>query len=95
MKKGPRTLLSVAFPVGGLLSELTRAETPNTSERRMNSWRMGVHILPVRVRKSIVVIHSSVVMLGQEERAKEVHVMSIARGEKTMSRTRFVSVTNP
>ena len=55
---------------------------------------MGVHILPVRVRKSIVVIHSSVVMLGQEERAKEVHVMSIAKGEKTMSRTHFVSVTN-
>lgn len=33
------------------------------SERRMNSWRMGVHVFPVRVRKSMVLIHSSVVML--------------------------------
>ena len=70
MKNGPRTLLSVALPTGGLLSASTRAETPRTSERRMNSWRRGVHVLPVRVRKSIVLIHSSVVMLWQEEDAK-------------------------
>jgi hypothetical protein len=63
VKNGPRTLLSVAFPAGGLLSESTRAETPSMSERRMNSWRMGVHVFPVRVRKSMVLIHSSVVML--------------------------------
>ena len=63
VKNGPRTLLSVAFPAGGLLSASTTAEIPRTSERRMNSWRRGVHVLPVRVRKSIVLIHSSVVML--------------------------------
>jgi hypothetical protein len=47
----------------GLLSESMRAETPRTSERRMNSWWMGLHILPMQVRKSMVLIHSSVVML--------------------------------
>src|SRR5438477_1681429 len=34
-------------------------ETPSTSESRMNSWRIGVHFCPVRVRKSIANSHSS------------------------------------
>ena len=63
VKNGPRTVLSVAFPTGGLLSESTRADTPSTSERRINSWRIGVHVWPVRVRNWIVFIHSSVVIL--------------------------------
>src|SRR3974390_2895248 len=33
--------------------------TPSTSDARMNSWRLSVHILPVRVSQSIAVIHSS------------------------------------
>jgi hypothetical protein len=63
VKNGPRTLLSVAIPFEGLLSASTRADTPSTSERRMNSWRSGVHVWPVRVRNLIVLIHSSVVRL--------------------------------
>ena len=33
------------------------------SERRMNSWRIGVHFWPVRVRKNMVSSHSLVVKL--------------------------------
>ena len=74
VKNGPRTVLSVAFPTGGLLSESMRADTPSTSERRMNSWRIGVHVWPVRVRNSIVLIHSSVVMLRAKVRTFQIRV---------------------
>ena len=59
-EESPRTLLSVAYLTGRLLSASTTADA-RTSEKRMNSWRMGVQVLPVRVRKSVVFIHSSVV----------------------------------
>jgi hypothetical protein len=44
VKNGPRTLLSVAPRSVGLLSVSTSADTLSTSERRINSWRSGVHI---------------------------------------------------
>lgn len=62
VKKGPRTLLSVAPLIGGLFSASTSAEAPRISERRMNSCRRGVQVWPTRVKYSIVFIHSSVVM---------------------------------
>jgi hypothetical protein len=86
VKNGPKTVLSVALPIGGLLSESTSADTPSTSERRINSWRSGVHVWPVRVRKLIVLIHSSVVRL----RCHNHHGQPL----RTISKTHFVSETN-
>jgi hypothetical protein len=37
VKNGSRTLLSVAFPTGGMLSASTAAEWPRKSERKTNS----------------------------------------------------------
>jgi len=50
VKNGPRTEDSVAVPTLGLLSASTRAETPKTSESRMNSWRLksGVRVFGSR-----------------------------------------------
>jgi hypothetical protein len=56
VKNGPRTLLSIAFPTGELLSVLTAADTPKTSEDELLADGMGVHIFPVRVRRPIVVM---------------------------------------
>ena len=104
MKNGPKTVLSVAFPIGGLLSESTRADTPSTSERRINSWRSGVHVWPVRVRKLIVLIHSSEVRLratmGHHESMGLVHghgwTFFSLQGQplRTINMTHFVSETN-
>ncbi len=46
MKNSPRILLSVAFPTWGLLSAPTTVKALRTSERRMNSWRMGCAFCP-------------------------------------------------
>jgi len=54
--KGPRTVLSV--PPLRSLTVSTSIETPSTSERRMNSWRVGSHFWPTAVRKSIAYSHS-------------------------------------
>jgi hypothetical protein len=107
VKKGAKKDLFVAFPSGGLLSESTRADTPSTSERRINSWRIGVHVWPVRVRKLIVFIHSSVVMLrachnhestGWSEHGSRIHnyffTTSGSAAENDQQRTHFVSETN-
>ena len=63
VKNGPRTELAVPPETLGLFSPSTRADTPRTSERRMNSCLIGVQVWPVRVRKLMAVIHSSVVRL--------------------------------
>ena len=57
LKNGHRTLPSVAFPTGELLSTLTAADTPKTSEEdELLADGMGVHMFPVRVRRPIVVM---------------------------------------
>lgn len=97
VKNGPKTELSVAFPIGGLLSESTRADRPSTSERRINSWRSGVHVWPVRVRKLIVFIHSSVVMLraiNHESNGTDAQFYFRASLLRTTRKTHFVSETN-
>lgn len=63
VKNGPRTELAVPPETVGLFSPSTRADTPSTSDRRMNSCLIGLQVWPVRVRKLIAVIHSSVVRL--------------------------------
>ena len=65
VKNGPRTELFVPPETVGLFNPSTRADTPSTSERRMNSCLSWVQVWPVRVRKLIVVIHSSVVRLRE------------------------------
>ena len=68
MKNGPRALLSVAFPIRGLLSLSRRAVTPNASESRFNSWPRGpgVNASFKLVRNSIPLLHSSVVILRRQ-----------------------------
>ena len=63
VKNGPRTELAVPPESLGLFSMFTRADTPRTPERAMNSCLIGVQVWPVRVRKLMAVIHSSVVRL--------------------------------
>jgi len=81
VKGGPRPLLSVAFPTG-VLSASTTVERPRTSERRRDSWRREVNVPPMRVRKPIVLVHSSVVVLRREQATKHVHVVSISEGQR-------------
>ncbi len=68
VKNGPRRVLSVAFPTRGLLSLSTRADTPNMYENLWNSRAGGMDVSPMRVRNSIPLLHSSVVILQQRMR---------------------------
>lgn len=62
---------------GGPLSASTRALRPRTSLRRMNSWRRGVQVWPVRVRKAIAAVHSAEVR--EVSRAKACRCVRSAR----------------
>ena len=62
VKNGPRLLLSVSVLTRGLLSASTSADPPSTLKIRENS-RCGAFVCPARVRNSMAVIHSSVVIL--------------------------------
>ncbi len=63
---GPSTLLAVAPGMAGVFSKSTKADTPSTSESKINSCRIGVDVCPTCVRNWIEFIHSSVVMLKGE-----------------------------
>src|ERR1700761_7067978 len=76
VKKGPRMLLSVAVPTGGLLSASTSAVTPSTLESRTNSWRSA----GTRVRNSMAVIHSSGVILMTVDCTKYVRQAYLVSG---------------
>ena len=56
---GPSTVVGVAPLSRRLLMASISMLTPSTSENRMNSWRLSVHSLPVRVSQSIAVAHSA------------------------------------
>ena len=97
VKNGPRKVLSVAFPTRGLLILSTSADTPNTSENRVNCRLGVVGVSPMRVRNSIPLFHSSVVILREpdEKYGKGVPrktFMNSMDGDRRC--THLVSVTN-
>lgn len=58
MKDGPRTLLYVAFPSGGFVERVDGGGHAKNAreEDELLADGMGVHILLVRMKKSIVVM---------------------------------------
>lgn len=62
---GPSRQLSVAFFSGGLFMVSTNAETPNTSDNRMNSFPTLLDWAPASVKNCIPACHSSAVTLRQ------------------------------
>ena len=71
-------LLSVTFPTW-VLSALTTAETPRTSERR-NFWQGGARF--AHAGGKVDRAHPSSVVMLRREQAAEVHVMSISKGRR-------------
>lgn len=58
VKKGPRTVASVAGGLVGWFIESTSAERPRASERRINSCRVGEQIWPTSVKNLMAVLRA-------------------------------------
>lgn len=81
MKNGPGMVHFVVFPRWGVIGRVDDGRVVESvwEDELLSGW--GMQVLPVAIRKSIVLIRLPVMMPRREEEAEDVHVLSTSEGQ--------------